>query len=131
VSKIELYKRAKLWLVDSYKSCTNVIQLDDNENGVIIGKGFFEEDMCKLGCEHIIVWQVIKIQIKDGRYKFEFSDFRIKPLYPEKLTSLPTYDEPIEEWNENKSFYSNVDAKVKALIESLNKAMKTHIDDNW
>ena len=45
VSKNELYARAKLWLVDTYKSSINVIQLEDKENGEIIGKGFSEIDL--------------------------------------------------------------------------------------
>lgn len=42
VSKDELYKRAKRWFVDTYKSAKAVIELDDKENGEIIGNGDLE-----------------------------------------------------------------------------------------
>jgi hypothetical protein len=70
--------------------------------------------------------------MKDGRYKYEIADFRLKYLYPEKITPIPEhYDEVLEEWNENKNFYSAMDITVKALIDSLEKTMKIPIDYNW
>lgn len=138
-SKDELYKRAKRWFIDTYKSGKDVIQLDDKENGEIVGKGFFEETwmVTFYAGQNVNVWQTIKIHMKDGRYKYEISDFRMKYFVSaSQYTSASNVDIPLEDWNKgrdtnNKKFYPKIDNQVKLLIESLEKAMKTPIDDNW
>lgn len=40
--KDELYQRSKIWLVNSFKSAKEVIQIDDKGSGQIIGKGNFD-----------------------------------------------------------------------------------------
>ena len=42
VKKEELYNRAKHWLVETFNSAKDVIQIDDKENGEIVGKGYFK-----------------------------------------------------------------------------------------
>lgn len=39
--KSKLYNKVKKWFVEQYKSAKDVIQLDDKENGEVIGKGYF------------------------------------------------------------------------------------------
>ena len=43
----ELYNRAKKWIVLNYKSANDVIQLDDKEDGILIGKG---NSLCLSSC---------------------------------------------------------------------------------
>src|SRR5579862_4414223 len=38
-SKNELFIRSKIWLVNTFKSSKDVIQLDDKESGKLMGKG--------------------------------------------------------------------------------------------
>lgn len=138
-SKAELYKRAKRWFIETYKSGKDVIQLEDKENGEIVGKGFFKETwtVTFYAGQSINVWQTIKIQTKDGRYKYEIYDFRMKYFVSaSQYTSASNVDMPLEDWNKgrdsnNQKFYPKIDKQVKILIESLEKAMNTPIDDNW
>jgi len=46
-SKSELYKRAKLWVVNYFNDAQSVIEVDDKETGNIIGKG---------NCDIILNW---------------------------------------------------------------------------
>lgn len=71
-----LYAKAKLWFANAFKSANDVIQLDDKENGIILGKGLFK-DTEKVGLAGISnrTWKfTIKIQVKDGKYKAEIYD---------------------------------------------------------
>lgn len=139
VSSDELYNRAKRWFVDTYKSGKDVIQLDDKENGEIIGKGFFEEMwmVTFYGGQNVNVWQTIKVQMKDGRYRYEITDFRMKYFVSaSQYTSSSNVDVALEEWNKgrdanNKKFYPKIDSHIKSLIESLDKAMKTKTKSDW
>jgi hypothetical protein len=67
----ELYLRAKEWMARNFKSAKDVIQMEDKEAGIIIGKGYFslrEGKSCK-------IYFTLKIQVKNNRYKYWFSDF--------------------------------------------------------
>jgi hypothetical protein len=79
----------------------------------------------------IYVWQIITIQFKDGKYKYDISDFRIK-AYSVIDGSSSLIDDPIENHHAiTDSQIKKIDPLVKDLILSLDKAMKTPIDDNW
>jgi Domain of unknown function (DUF4468) with TBP-like fold len=78
LSSNELYLRARAWFAESYRSAHDVIQMDDKDNGKIIGKGnlrylsnIFE------GSDGTKGWirYTISIQVKNGRYKYEITDF--------------------------------------------------------
>lgn len=74
VEASELYKRAKIWLVDAFKSSKDVIQNDDKDNNIVIGKGFFSG----IGHNQLVknprYWFTIRIDSKDGRYRYSISD---------------------------------------------------------
>lgn len=42
IEKDELYSRSKIWLVNTFKSAKDVVQLDDKQSGQLIGKGNFQ-----------------------------------------------------------------------------------------
>lgn len=87
--KTELYLRAKEFFVEAFKSANDVIQLDDKESAVLIGKGFSDINL-KGGFGVPIVMKMyytIKVQSKDSRYKYEIYDILYKSYgtyqYPE------------------------------------------------
>lgn len=42
VSKGELYSKSKIWFVNTFNSSKDVLQLEDKDNGQLIGKGNFD-----------------------------------------------------------------------------------------
>jgi hypothetical protein len=139
LSSEELYKRSKRWFFDTYNSGKDVIQLDDKESGEIIGKGFFETywQSSFLGGISINVYQTIKVQVKDGRYKYEITDFKVKYFVPaSQYTRASNVDEPLETWNtwreENcNKIRAQIDLDVKGLIASFEKFVRTKPQDDW
>jgi hypothetical protein len=78
LSSNELYLRARAWFAESYRSAQDVIQMDDKENGKIIGKGNIRyTSRIFVGSEGTKGWirYTISIQVKDGRYRYEITDF--------------------------------------------------------
>jgi hypothetical protein len=78
-SKDELYSRSKIWFVQTYNSAEAVIHLDDKVKGIIIGKGIFEyktqtNKFLKRAYAGMIRY-TISVYFKDGRYKYEVTDF--------------------------------------------------------
>jgi len=86
VNSKELYGRANEWFVNIFKSAKDVIQLNDKEAGKIIGKGNFNAGIahCRAGMIHQPIYGVVnftvEIQTKDGKYKYNFSNFQFKYL---------------------------------------------------
>jgi hypothetical protein len=85
ISKDALYLRAKGFFVNYFISANDVIQMDDPEKGVIIGKGFKELIIKGTAIRDggfiildfyspVQMWFTVKIQCKDGRYKYDIYD---------------------------------------------------------
>lgn len=77
VSAVELYRRAKIWFVESYGSGKDVIQNDDQLTNTLQGKGIFTTVYWVGNSEY--QWgnisYVLSIVSKNGRYKYSFSNF--------------------------------------------------------
>lgn len=75
-TKDELYTRAREWFAKTFKSSKDVIQMDDRIAGKIIGKG---SGNGLTGNILLITsfWlnYTVSITIKDGRYRYEITDF--------------------------------------------------------
>jgi len=68
-----LFVNANEWVAQSFKSANDVIQMADKDAGIIIAKGFFSIPTTMI-CEGNVYFTV-KIQAKDGKYKYTFSDY--------------------------------------------------------
>jgi hypothetical protein len=92
-SQAELYARAKLWFASTFKSAKDVVQAEDKEAGIIQGTGFQEIIVMAMGLPiHERLWYTIKIAIKEGRYKYDITDFRVQN-YPSRYNLNPS--EPV------------------------------------
>lgn len=78
-SKNNLYSNAKMWFVDTFKSADDVIQMDDKELGVIIGKGFSDiyvdtKILGDISKTKTRAYYTIKVQLKENKYKVDIYD---------------------------------------------------------
>lgn len=126
----ELYKRAKIWMVDAFKSSKDVIQNDDKDNGIIIGKGFFSGLGHNVSVLNPKYWFTIRIDCRDGRYKYSITDFKYE--FDIRAFGSPTsqhFNEDFSEWG-NKSFtdyYQNlIDKKFPPNKERDEKQQKKY-----
>jgi hypothetical protein len=72
-SKNDLYKRGKTWFINTFSSSENVIEYEDKEEGIIMGKGLFPVKANMVSAGHVRF--TIKIEFKDGRYRYTLTDF--------------------------------------------------------
>ena len=92
VSKEELFLRSKQFFIDVFKSVADVpILTQDKEAGIVIAKAFITFTMFDVvlsrGFDQL--WYSIKIQCKEGRYKYEIYDMYFKSIFYMKEDAEP------------------------------------------
>lgn len=75
-----LFIKARQWFNDNFKSANDVLQIADKESGELLGKGYVKSyyRYKSLGKNNLMPVNYnlkISIFVKDGKYKYEFSDF--------------------------------------------------------
>jgi hypothetical protein len=134
VSKADLFTRAKLWLAGSFKSAKDVVQTEDKDAGIIVGKGYSPISLTFFG--HAVPYQLhytLKLNFKDGKYKYELTDLYFQNE-PDAATSFKTYKIPVEDRilaapstsREGKTvaqMKAQYDATIPALLASLKAGM--------
>jgi len=147
LTKDQLFASARTWFNEEFKSFKDVNQITDKETGEITIKGIIytrylvdgfgsphAEWPCNTKCQ-------ISVLVKDGRYKYEFSNFRDECLQNELATLglLTTSSERLSkgymhkvingQWVELKG---KVETIVHEMIERLKVAMtKSQKKDDW
>lgn len=140
ISKDVLFSRAREWFNKNFKDYKSVISIEDKENGELSGKGLMHFNviwkyMGKTALPVDVEFQ-ISIKTKDGRYKYDFSDFRVVYFWTQKrnFTPITSSIEPTEDWKSTtaskkyrKSYYyqtkEGVNQNVQLLVQSLKKQM--------
>lgn len=123
-SKNDLYTRAKSWVASNYPSSAN-ITMDDKEEGKIICKGNFPITL--MGAKQTID-NTFTIEVKEGRYKYTFTDFFITS----SSGSVNRWPLERKDLAMKKSIYSSVDGKVKGFIETIAETMNTEVKkEDW
>ena len=132
--KDDLYRNAKLYFVDNYKSAKDVIQYDDKDQGKIIGKGLlYLKDYQSLLITGISetreIYYSTEIVCKDGKYKYKLYDFSIKRTIQSGNGSIEystiTIDEAYEATNKGMTkkmairLYDKMVYHLKSSIEFL------------
>jgi hypothetical protein len=82
VSRDELFNRAKIWFVSAYNNSSEVLQIVDSENGQLVGKALFKFKPISINSSDRVIGNIkyaIKISVKEGRYKYEVTDFIHQP----------------------------------------------------
>lgn len=150
-TKDDLYLKTKMWFANTFKDAKEVIQLDDKENGIIIGKGSIsiyhsQAVFAKQGDYTGYIRFTIKVQVKDGRYKYELYNFvhsgktasfgllTTDNNCPVKI-SMTTQGWRDKSWNEikNKATYE-AQSLINSLYVNLSKAninSKNNDNEEW
>jgi hypothetical protein len=140
ISKNELYNRAKLWFDNIYKDAKDVLQLDNKEEGQIIGTSFisynpkvvFGNDQTKGNIKY-----TIKIFLNDSRYEYEIADFIHDPSGSANFGLITTDEEcpynigidlnaTPKSWNNRvwSDIKNQIENNILPLIESLKAGMQ-------
>lgn len=144
-NKEELFSRARSWFSSHYIDSKAALDVQDKETGELLGNGSMDVMAIQTGSNQFpygIVTYNFKIIVKDGRYKYEFSNFIHKQVTYELgyidyglLTTSTTAPEgkrcPLcgdkinnKCWN---SIRENVIKKMESHIASLKSEMLQNI----
>lgn len=78
IDKTELYLRSKQFFAEYYRSSNEVIKMDDKDAGIVLGKGHFKISLSYSLFKFDYNFRYsLRIQCKDGRYKYEIYDIII------------------------------------------------------
>lgn len=149
ISKNELYSRGREWFAKAYKSSTDVIQMDDKESGKIVGKALMQVYHKALGGNYKsgYINYTISLYFKDGRYKYEVTNFHHTGQYVGDGNSISDYGPCEDMINTTKKtmgisyqktfnyYLSQMDENVKGLIADLKATMGKKAEekkkDDW
>jgi hypothetical protein len=127
VTQKNVYSRAKLYFAETYKSAKDVIQLDDSEQGLIVGKAYTTGSYSvMLTIATLEVWFTLKIECKDSKYRYTLDNIKT------------TNNIPAESWwkypNMNKKVRDCIGKSLSELCTNMESYMKKAIakkDDKW
>lgn len=150
VSKDELFKRGRDWALRTYKAQKDTNQIEDKEQGLLTYKGFvtvlFTEPARRVAAEWNC-WHTIKILCSDNKTKIIITDLeqrapsgygtitsvKIEGI-KSKTDSLPKSvffgkNNKARYWKTELVSLREIDSKIKALIASLEKSLKSDKPD--
>ena len=135
MEKNDIYNRVLKYFVYNYGSGKSVIQMQDQENGLIIGKGLFDDVHIGISIitTYIDLWHIVRVDIRDGRariilslteYDIIITGGNSPPVY---LTTKIEQEFPINEKGTSKTvmgraFYKS-HQKAIATLDAIEKAI--------
>ncbi len=136
LKKEEIYNRVLNYFTYNYVSGKSVIQTQDKENGLIVGKGVYNDVHIGMSIvtTYVDAWHVLRVDIKDGRARIIISltDYE-KKTYDGSLLLSHTTIQVAQEYPINpnggqktimtKAFYKSF-KKVNESLYAAEKAIK-------
>lgn len=135
INKNSLYSASKQWVATNFKSANSVIQMDDKEEGVLIGKGTIDYPctgnswQCG-GLSGAFIKFTLKIETKDNKVRITFSD--ITHYDPNVIIDKKPFETQVKQLTK----YDNLTAvrnKFDEIIKDYEMSIKKiHLtDNNW
>lgn len=135
IPKAEVFKRARRWWVDRYRSTKDVIQIADKQTGEIVGKGYnniFRKPggFAPLDLDY---FESISIDIADDYYIVTVKGFKLPLYYVKRTVPGPYYEIPVERYNQGslnmiRTIFEELDNNTKLTISSLKDAINRPIN---
>lgn len=131
ITQNQLYLRGKIWFVNYFKNAKAVLQLQDKEDGKLIGKGvLMYEYFDFLTIIPVFVECTITISVKDGKYKYEVYGIQGTQTIGNDISSID-YNDEYYRYKTGKSFkklrykiLTGMNNQVNTLAASLETAMR-------
>ena len=149
LDKTSIYVALRAWFSETYKSSNAVIQMDDKDAGIIIGKGTTKYSYGGMvySCYEGYVNYTVKVQIRDGRYKAEVSNINHEVLPGNSkgcilglITTAEKHSEKGMQKGYDNKVADDIKSKMKEYSEKLftgmetatnNASKATSVNDEW
>lgn len=135
LKKEQIFKRAYDWMTNNFK--TNKFDVNDKVNYKLANEGSFPLSYTydfKYKSNNTVTYS-FTIEIKDGKYRYTFKDFKV---YDDKLG--PKTSQPVEaayqkmKSNIKKEFSNKFNAEIENIINDLKKGISsapTEESEDW
>jgi hypothetical protein len=136
LKKEEIFSRALNYFTYNYVSGKSVIQTQDKENGLIVGKGVYDNVHVGMSifATYVDAWHVLRVDVKDGRarliislteYEKETMDGNVQVSYSTVKVSqeYPINPKGGQKTIMTKAFYKAF-KKANASLDALEKAIR-------
>lgn len=126
----QLYGKAKLFFTTAFNSSKSVIQSEDIDNHVIVGKGKivnFEDQ----GFGGIYRNFTIIIQTKDNRYRYTITDMETEETGMAPMKSTAEHAAEIAKENGDSSAIEGYYSDFEPFLSLLKEQMQIREEDNW
>ncbi len=93
-TKDEIYSKVKNYFARTYKNSKSVLQTDDKESGVVIGRGYYSDfygTTFMISSVYFSAYHILRIDIKDGRVRVVCSVSEMITAADTKGTSRSDY----------------------------------------
>lgn len=138
ITSNQLYKNAKLWFLNTFKSSEDVITFEDPEIGIIAGNGLFNiySEFMNRPIERTVYFSV-RIEVKENKFRYSISDLSvgssisepypvIKQFHPDFL--FKKNGKPVEsEWK----FAWSYEKQIEALEDSIKTTIPNTKSKDW
>ena len=139
ISKDQLFNNGRDWFNSTFKSSKDVLQIIDKESGQLAGKGilggtftinYFGSHSEDLNCHFNV-----DLRVKDGKYKYTFSNFSSETYFPILTSSSESPKINMISQERSNEWYSiyktTVNEQMKGIIKSLKISMQKRSDDGF
>jgi hypothetical protein len=130
MKKDVIYTQAIEWVANYYKA-NNIIQVQDKENGKIIGLGFYQYFLTAfLERQRVDLKYTFNITVKDGKYRCQISNLYAIVNFDSNVSPLQLKN--LKDVNSGKIKFSKsyadkilipIDAEMKNIFKSLNQSV--------
>lgn len=132
-SKDSLYDGIKVWVAETFHSAKAVIEIDNKEQGLLIGNGIIPYPCSGLDCTAKYNWNVlftIRAETKDNKYRLAFSNLRLGlPASTNTVTGFSPASEPAV-WSQ--SDIDVIKPKLLAFGNDIKASLgKSAAKSNW
>ena len=141
LSKEKIYIKANEWFIKTFNDATSVIELNDKDEGVIMGKG--KSGITVSGgflTYNLYLDFTIKIEIQDYKYRTTFSELYYEEKYDAKYNTSPSKipaEDIISPQNidgKNPKLRQSYKTETLKIINALNINLKNYLnkkEDKW
>lgn len=127
-SKTDLYNKSRIWFVNTFNSAKAVLQMDDKEAGIVMGKGITTYDAGNVltGTMNNSINYTININIKDNKCRIQVYDIFVSN---QNASYTPEYCLKYPKMNKKK--LEKIDDSVRDLIASFKASISKKSGDSF
>jgi hypothetical protein len=128
-SKTDLYNKSKVWFVNTFNNANAVIQMDDKDAGIIMGKGItsFDAGNIMTGPIRQFINYTININLKDNKCRIQVYDIYVSNGNAAAYTAETLLKYP----KMNKKKIERINNDVQGTIASFKVAITKKSEDTF